>query len=205
LLQWLFKPIFAANNYLMKLTTRLLLFTALLIAVNVIIKILFAPMLTMSGFSPLIGIALFSGMMVSNRNASFLMPLVALFVSDVIIELLYRANLFAFAGFYKYQFINYTLILLTTLLGWAFKARNITNVLVGAVAGPTFFFILSNFCVWFFGNHTTYSNDMNGLVQCYTAGLPFYGRALWATIIFLPLIIVSYNYIVRSKPKLTLA
>ena len=189
----------------MKLTTRLFLFTALLIAVNVFIKYLFAANLNMSGFSPLIAIALFSGMMVSNKNVSFLMPLVALFVSDVIIEILYRADLFAFAGFYKYQFINYTLILLTTLLGWAFKAKNITSVLAGAVAGPTLFFILSNFCVWFFSNHNTYTYDMKGLMECYTAGLPFYRRALWATIVFLPLIIVSYNYIVKSKPRLTLA
>lgn len=187
----------------MKLTFRLAIFTLLLIAVNVCVKLMFAADLNMSGFSPLIAIALFSGMMVNKKNASFLLPLVALFASDVVIEILHRANLFVFAGFYKGMWLNYTLILLTTLIGWAIKGRNIGSMLLGAVAAPTLFFLASNFSVWYSG--TMYPHDFSGLMTCYTAALPFYGRALMATVIFLPLIVLGYNYIVKSKPQVTLA
>lgn len=200
-----FQPIFASNIYLMKLTARLGIFTVLLIAVNTFIKYQFAANLSLSGFSPLIAIALFSGMIAKDKNISFLLPLIALFASDVIIQVLFKAGLFPFAGFYKYQMINYTLILLTTLLGWAIKGQKLGNIIIGSIAGATMFFLLSNFSVWFFGNHTVYSYNSKGLMACYAAGLPFYARALAATIIFLPLIIVSYNYIVKEKPSVILA
>jgi len=189
----------------MKLTSRSVIFTILLVFVATVTKVICAPNLSLSGFSPIIAIALFSGMMVKDRNASFLLPLVALFASDIIIQIMYKAGWFAFAGFYKYQLINYTLVLITTLLGWAIKGNKIGTVFTGAVAGSTLFFVLSNFCVWFFSTHTTYSYDAKGLMECYVAGLPFYGRALLATVIFLPLIIVSYNLIVKAKTRLTLA
>lgn len=189
----------------MKLTTRSVILTVFLIAVATITKIVCAPNLSLSGFSPIIAIALFSGMIVKDKNVSFLLPLLALLASDLIIEVLYKAGLFAFSGFYKYQFINYSFILLTTLLGWAIKGKKLGTVLVGAVGGATLFFLLSNFSVWFFSNHTIYSYDAKGLMACYVAGLPFYARALTATIIFLPLIIASYNYIMKSQPRLTLA
>ncbi len=189
----------------MKLTTRSVLFTLFLIAVATVTKIICAPNLNLSGFSPIIAIALFSGMIVKDKNASFLLPLLALFASDMIIQVLYKAGLFAFAGFYKYQLVNYVLILVTTLLGWAIQGKKLGSVLLGAVSGATLFFILSNFSVWFFGPHLTYSYDAKGLMACYVAGLPFYARALTATVIFLPLIIASYNYIVKAQQRLTLA
>jgi hypothetical protein len=143
--------------------------------------------------------------MIQQPNASFLLPLATLFISDAIIELLYRTGHFPFAGFYKYQIMNYALLLLTTIVGWAMNAKKMGHVFLGSIAGATLFFILSNFSVWFFGNHTTYSFDAKGLMECYYAGLPFYGRALVATLIFLPTIMVAYNYIINAKTRVTLA
>jgi hypothetical protein len=189
----------------MKLNSRNIIFTVFLIAVATITKIICAPNLSLSGFSPIVAIALFSGMIVKDKEASFLLPLLALIVSDVIIQVLYKIGLFDFAGFYKYQYINYALILLTTLIGWALQGKKLGSIFAGSIIAPTLFFLLSNLSVWYFSTHTLYSNDFKGLMACYTAALPFYARALTATIIFLPLILGAYNYIVKAKPRLTLA
>ena len=110
-----FQPIFVANNLLMKSQSRILLFTLLIVVLATVSKLLFAPKIEWSGFSPIMAIALFSGMIVKDKRKSFLYPLIALFLSDVLIQLFYAMGLFPFEGLYSYQWMNYSLILLITL------------------------------------------------------------------------------------------
>src|SRR6185437_8254457 len=52
------------------------------------------------------------------------------------------------------------------------------------VLGPTSFFLMSNFAVWLAGgNPPMYPKTASGLLTCYVAGLPFYGRDLVSTAI----------------------
>jgi hypothetical protein len=190
----------------MKINGRLIIFTLLLIVITTICKFFFGPDLDWSGFSPVIAIALFSGMIIKEKNMSFLLPLLALFVSDVVIEMLYRQGVFAYSGFYTGQWKNYLILLAATLIGWALKGRNYTSLLTGAVVAPSVFFLLSNFNVWLAGTEGGYyAKSFDGLMTCYTAGLPFYKNALIATVVFLPVILFSYNYITKEKTALTLA
>ncbi|MES2774890.1 MAG: DUF6580 family putative transport protein [Bacteroidota bacterium] len=188
----------------MKLNGRLVAFTLVLIAVATACKFFFGPDLSWSGFSPVIAIALFSGMIVKDKSQSFLLPLVALFASDVIIHLFFKMGWFPYAGFYKGQWLNYSFLLLVTLIGWALKGRNYPSLFAGALAAPTIFFLLSNFSMWM-GAQTLYAKSFSGLMTCYVAGLPFYKHALAATIIFLPLTILAYTFIVKRRTALTLA
>ena len=196
--------IISFNLLFLKMNGRLILFTLMLVVLATVCKYFFGPELAWSGFSPVIAIAMFSGMIIRNRNFSFLLPLLALFISDALIELLYRSDLFPYAGFYEGQWKNYLILLSATLLGWALRGKNYSTLLAGAIAGPTVFFLISNFSVWMAG-HGTYSNDFSGLMASYVAGLPFYKNALIATLIFLPSIIVAYNYITVQKAKPVLA
>lgn len=187
----------------MKINGRLILFTLLLVILATACKFFFGPNLEWSGFSPIIAIALFSGMMIPQKNASFLLPLLSLFISDLVIHLLYQEGLFAYPGFFKGQYKYYLLLLLPTLIGWILKGRKYSAIAIGAVASPTLFYLVSNFNVWI-TNEVTYTRDFNGLIECYIAALPFYKNALIATVLFLPLILVSYNYIMRQKAQLLL-
>lgn len=188
----------------MKINGRLVVFTLILIALATTCKYFFGPRLSWSGFSPVIAIALFSGMIIKRKDMSFLLPLFALFFSDLIIELLYREELFPYAGFYSGQWKQYLILLLTTLIGWDLKGRSYGSLLFGAIAAPTVFFLISNLNVWL-SNEVVYAQDFSGLMTCYAAGLPFYKNALIATLIFLPVILLGYNYIMRKKTALTLA
>ncbi len=189
----------------MKSYGRLIVFTLVLIALATACKFFFGPDLDWSGFSPVIAIALFSGFIIKQKDFSFLLPLLALFVSDVVIQFLYTQDLFPYAGFYSGQWKNYLILMSATLIGWLLKGRNYSSLAIGAVGAPTVFFLLSNFGVWAGTSEAVYSRNFNGLLTCYAAGLPFYKNALIATVVFLPVILLSYNYMTAKRAQLTVA
>jgi hypothetical protein len=53
------------------------------------------------------------------------------------------------------------------------------RVAVGALLGPTSFFLISNYSVW--AGRTMYPHTMGGLGACFVAGLPFYRNDLIST------------------------
>ena len=136
---------------------------------------------------------------------SFLLPLLALFISDAIIHVLYINNQFDFAGFYTGQWKNYLLLLAVTLIGWLLKGKNYSALAIGAIAGPTLYFFVSNFIVWQATTEAVYAKSFSGLMTCYEAALPFYRNSLISTLLFLPVILLLYNYLTKKKAVLTLA
>jgi len=189
----------------MKSNGRFIVFTLILVALATACKYFFGPDLNWSGFSPVIAIALFSGFIMKQKDMSFMLPLLALFISDAVIQLLYSMDLFPYAGFYGGQWKQYLILLGATFIGWALKGRNFSTLLAGAIAGPTVFFFVSNFLVWANSIEAVYAKSFSGLLTCYEAGLPFYRNSLIATLLFLPVILVAYNFITRKKAVLTLA
>jgi hypothetical protein len=108
---------------------------------------------------------------------------------------LHALNLFPYEGFYSGQIINYLLIFVLTLAGFAFRNFKTAGIVAAAFIGPILYFLLSNFIVWktqaaIMG----YNTDISGLWQSYTFGLPFYRNSLISTIIFLPAFIALYNW-----------
>lgn len=184
---------------------KLIVFTLILVAITTACKFFFGPDLDWSGFSPVIAIALFSGFIIKQKDLSFMLPLLALFISDIVIHGLYTQNLFPYAGFYGGQWKHYLILLVATLIGWMLKGKSNTSLVAGSVIAPTVFFLFSNFAVWLGTTEAVYSKDFSGLMTCYAAGLPFYKNALIATLIFLPAILVLYNYMSRKKAVLTIA
>lgn len=186
----------------MKINGRFLIFVLILIGLTTLMKIQFGGDLSWSGFSPVIAIALFSGMIIRQKSMSFLLPLIALLVSDGVIHLLYKAGEFDYPGLYHGQWKVYLILLSATLIGWLLKARKYGSLLAGAIAAPTVFFLVSNFAVWLGSEGNIYSRDFTGLIECYVAAIPFYRNALVGTIVFLPTILLAYNLLVHGKTAL---
>ncbi len=129
----------------------------------------------------------------------------ALFLSDAAIQLLYQTGNFEYAGFYDGQWKNYLLILSATLIGWMVKGAKYSGLFAGGFLAPTVYFLASNFMVWQGTTEAVYSRSFSGLMTCYEAGLPFYKNSLAAMLVFLPVILFGYNYIVRNRAELKLA
>ena len=178
----------------MKLSKQTIIFFLILVAVSTLIKVLCAPQINLSGFTAVIAVSLFAGLNIQDKKLAFLLPLITLFVTDVLLQILHAVNLFPYAGFYSGQIINYVLFILLTLVGIAFRNYKTAGIVAAAFVGPTVFFLLSNFIVWKTqAGIMGYNKDISGLWQSYNLGLPFYRNSLISTFIFLPAFIALYN------------
>jgi hypothetical protein len=189
----------------MKFNPRIIIFTLVLVILATACKYFFGPDLDWSGFSPVIAIALFSGFIIREKDMSFILPLLALFISDAVIQLLYKQNMFPYQGFYSGQWKNYLILLAATMIGWALQGRKYSSLIVGAFLAPTVYFLVSNFMVWNANFENVYPRTFAGLMQCYDLGLPFFRNSLIATLVFLPVILFSYNIMVKQRTELKLA
>jgi signal transduction histidine kinase len=140
------------------------------------------------GFAPQIAMALFAGSIVKDKKFSFLLPLFSMLISDIIYEVLFHYNLSPVPGFYSGQFVNYLLFVGLTVVGFAVNQIKPIQILTGAIAGTTLYFVLSNFAVWIGGGldiaNLPYPKTMAGLLHCYAEAIPFYRGSLYATLIF---------------------
>jgi hypothetical protein len=181
------------------------LFATLLVLVTTTCKYFFGPEIALSGFSPVIAIALFSGFVIRQKEWLFFFSLTSLFVSDLAIELLYQNGLFDYAGVYAGQWKNYALLLSITFVGYLFKGRTVKGIFAGAFSGATLFFLLSNGMVWLYSSEEAiYSKDLAGLATCYMAGLPFYKNSVLSALVFLPGVLFD-NYLSLRKKAIILA
>ncbi len=121
------------------------------------------------GITPLFAVGIFSGALFRNHKPwAFALPVLAIFFSDVLWQLI------GSAGFYKGQLLNYFLFIVITCLGFLIKEIKFSNITLTSLAAPTVFFILSNFGVWLGNGGLGRPKTFVGLMQTYADGLPFY-------------------------------
>jgi len=128
-------------------------------------------------FSPVFAALLFGGAHLKRRDAIWY-PLVLLAASDfALTTLVYRINIGIDQG------IIWLAFTVVALIGYSVRTReNVSSIAVAAFAGPTAFFLISNFGVWLGGHGTRmYPATWDGLMACYVAALPFYRNSLAAT------------------------
>jgi hypothetical protein len=70
--------------------------------------------------------------------------------------------------------------------------RQIASSLGFAVASSFFFFAVTNFGVWLQG---WYPMNVNGLVDCFLAAIPFYRTMLIGNLIIIPAVVAVYQYV----------
>lgn len=91
---------------------------------------------------------------------------------------------------------NYDFVWQSYLVTWAWYAAaivlgsillkrkiSVLRVASAALLGPTSFFLASNYAVWVVSHNpgNMYAPTFAGLMTCFAAGLPFYGRDLLST------------------------
>lgn len=98
---------------------------------------------------------------------------------------------------------------LTTSLIAVFSSRKATTTFCktftfigGGISSSVFFYLWTNFGVWFMDKWGMYTNDLQGLHRSYLMGLPFFKAHLLSNIVILSVvfgIIETYKYILHSK------
>lgn len=126
---------------------------------------------------PVAALGLFSGSVISNKKWAFMIPLAAMFLSDLGLSLFTHTP-----GFYGIsQTVNYLALVIVTLLGTTLVKRNTINVLGYTLGGSMIFFLISNFGTFLQGY---YGYSVAGLTECYAMALPFY-KSEFSTTIFM--------------------
>jgi hypothetical protein len=126
------------------------------------------------GFAPQIAMAIFGGAVIKDKRWAFVLPLLSMFISDALYQLLYVNGLSQIKGFYSGQWVNYLLFAGLTVFGFALRKINVKNVLGFSVSGSLLFFLFSNFSVWLGGGGLNRPRTFDGLIMCYNDGLAFH-------------------------------
>jgi hypothetical protein len=121
-------------------------------------------------------VALFCGAVFTNKRIALLMPLLALLVGDLYIQIAYLLHATPMKGFYGIeQLFVYAGMIGVALLGTQMGQPKAVKVLGYAVAGSVVFFIISNFGVWAGGY---YGYSIQSFINTYVLAIPFYKNTL---------------------------
>ncbi len=119
-------------------------------------------------FAPITAMALFGGAYFSDKRLAFIIPLIAMFLSDLVL------------GFHSTQLVVYGCFMLITVIGFRLKDnKSVSEIAMASVAGSIIFFTLTNFAVWLFGS--LYPFNFSGLIACFAAAIPFYDNSIFSS------------------------
>ncbi|MEO7725613.1 MAG: DUF6580 family putative transport protein [Chthoniobacterales bacterium] len=122
----------------------------------------------LSNFAPLAAIAL-CGAIYFPRKYKFTIPFAALLVSDLVLDVYYKASLLD-----PLILCRYFAFALVGLLGLAVSRRpSLARILPASLAGSALFYGVTNFFSWL--TDPGYLKNFAGLIQALTVGLPQYG------------------------------
>ena len=131
-------------------------------------------------FNAVMSAGLFAGAFLGTRRVGIVIPLIAMLLTDAVI------------GFYDWHlmlFVYGSLAMAAVIGRWYAKNATLPRFTASVLGGSLMFFLVTNGAVWFFAGDAIYPHTLAGLVQCYTAGLPFYkntlaGDMLWSVVLF---------------------
>ena len=139
--------------------------------------------------SPVAAMALFGGAYFADRRVAFLVPFLALLLSDLLIGL-HDTMVYVYAGFG-----------LTVVIGfWVRRHLSPGSIAAAVVASSVLFFLVTNFGAWLTSG--LYPMSPDGLMQAYIAAIPFFQNSLLGNIVFTTVLFGGFALLQRNVPRL---
>jgi hypothetical protein len=140
-------------------------------------------------FTAVGAVALFAGYFFPRREQAIAVPLVAMILSDIVI------------GFHSSMPWVYAALALTALLGRRLQtAPNLQfswgRLSLQSLVSAGLFFVVTNFGVWSMGG--LYPRNLEGLLSCFVAAIPFFGNTLVSQIVFGGLLFGAHRALRKS-------
>ena len=144
-------------------------------------------------FTPIAAMALFCGANCSNKFSAFLIPLLAMLLSDF------------FLGFHNTLIPVYLSLGLIVLIGSGTlrKNNNLSSLFVASVSSSVLFFIVTNLAVWLIGD--LYAKNISGLTECFLLAIPFFKNTIFGDLFFSGVLFGSFYLAQRKFPRLVKA
>ena len=140
-------------------------------------------------FAPIGSVALFGGARLRGWQA-YCVPLLAMLVTDPILSHV--------AGYPAYSWgtpVIYGSFMISVLLGRVFLRHSTSPLRIAGVtfAGSVQFFLITNLMSWW----GMYAHNAAGLLACYIAAWPFFGRTLAADFFYTAVLFTAYALLSR--------
>ncbi len=159
-------------------------------------------------FTPIGAMALFGGAYFQDRWKSYLLPLLTLWLSDVILNrfLFFNEWKFFYEGF---GWVYGTFAAIVTLGTVLLRRISIRNVALAAVSASLLHWLVTDFGVWLGGGTNPFTGlpyppTLEGYWLCLYAALPFLKNFLLGTVFYSALLFGGYELAQRRFPVLKL-
>lgn len=123
-------------------------------------------------FTAVVAMGLLAGAQFQNRILAVLVPLAALFISDLLIGF-HGGMVWVYGAVAVISWISVST--LNSQSRWS-------RIGLVSLAGSTFFFLVTNFAVWIEG--AMYPKTLTGLADCYLLAVPFFGNQIAGDLFF---------------------
>ncbi|MBN1118071.1 MAG: hypothetical protein JXA77_12745 [Bacteroidales bacterium] len=155
-------------------------------------------------FAPIGAMALFGAAYFSQRYLSFLVPIISMWLSDLVLNnVVYSQHFDYFVWFYQGCYWTYGAFILIGLVGFVLLKRiRIHNLILVSLLASLVFFIVSNFGVW--ASTTMYPKNFSGLIACYAAGIPFFKNTLMGDLVYTGVLFGVFEFAQRRIPSIQL-
>ncbi|HEY3937182.1 MAG TPA: DUF6580 family putative transport protein [Bryobacteraceae bacterium] len=142
-------------------------------------------------FAPIGSVALFGGARLRGWQA-YLVPVLAMMVTDPIRS--YMEG-YGYPAYSAGTAVIYGSFLISVFLGRLFLRKSTNPVRIGtvALAGSVQFFLITNLMSWW----GMYTHSVAGLLECYTAALPFFARTVAADLFYSGVLFGAYALLSR--------
>ncbi|MEJ2493062.1 MAG: hypothetical protein P8Y79_01905 [Ignavibacteriaceae bacterium] len=140
-------------------------------------------------FTAVGAMALFGGAYFNKKYLAFAVPVIAMFLTDLIL------------GLHQGMYAVYLSFVLIVMIGITLKGRiKIGNIFLASVLASVLFFIITNFAQWL--SFPLYSKDIAGLIECYTAAVPFFGYTILGDLFFVGVLFGAFELAKNKFPQL---
>lgn len=158
----------------------------LIIAIAVVLRIV----QPIDNFAPIVAVTLFAGYLFKSYQKGLILAVLASFIGDIVISYIHQYSLFHDTFVFVYG--SYALI---AFLGSKMSANKFSwgKLATYGLASSLLFFVITNLGVFLMSN--MYSKDVNGLVNCFVAAIPFYKYSFISDVLYIPVIFGIHQYI----------
>jgi hypothetical protein len=155
-------------------------------------------------FTPVGATALFGAAYFTKKYWAFIIPFVALWVSDLILNNVFYAQYYeGFAWFTSGFALIVGAFAVITLFGIRFLKKVTPESLFGSsLVASALFFLITNFGSWM--SSGMYPKTGSGLMACYAAGIPFFWNTLAGDLFYVAVLFGVYEFIKSYSSKMEL-
>lgn len=155
-----------------------------------------------TNFTPIGAMAIFGAAYFSDKKLALILPLIAMFISDLLVNnLIYSAFYGSFMLFTPGFWYIYGSVILMVVIGFFFlKKVSLGRVAGAGLASSVLFFLITNAGVWL--GSPAYPQTIEGLMASYAMGLPFFQYTVLGTFFYSAVMFGAFEWAKSRFPEL---